>query len=55
LAAGLVFSSGEVKGLPLEFRKDDYIIGSFLGSTFTDTASLYDRGPTGIYGWINVH
>jgi hypothetical protein len=55
LASGLKLESGEVKGLPLEYRKDDYIRDSFGGSVFTDTANLFDRGPIGIYGWINVH
>lgn len=52
--SGLKLLEGQVSGLPQEFHKDDYILSSFNGSTFVDTATLYDNGPTGIYGWLNV-
>ncbi len=29
MAAGLVFKTGEISGLPLEYRKDDYIYNSY--------------------------
>lgn len=52
--SGLKLSEGQVSGLPQEFHKDDYILDNFNGSSFVDTATLYDNGPTGIYGWLNV-
>lgn len=51
--SGLKLSEGQVSGLPQEFHKDDYILTNYNGSSFVDTATLYDNGPTGIYGWLN--